>query len=316
MVIRGGHERTGWRKVLTLAFFAAVVLTNSSCANPAGGIDYASHRKEIEQWREKRAAELTSDDSWLTLVGLFWLKDGENKFGSDASNGIVLPQGKAPRFAGSVWREPGGNVRLQPHPEGEITHNSERVASALALQSDANSERPTVFNIGTLSFNLIKRGQEIGLRVKDRDNPARANFAGLQHYPIDAAWRIEARFESYSPPKSIQIVNVLGMVEDQTSPGAIVFEVEGKTHRLDALAEEGSRELFIIVADGTSGKETYGAGRYLYTDAPDAEGKIVIDFNKAHNPPCAFTDYATCPLPPRQNRLSFRVTAGEMAYKH
>jgi uncharacterized protein (DUF1684 family) len=150
--------------------------------------------------------------------------------------------------------------------------------------------------------------------VKDRLHPARSHFAGLQYFPIDLTKRFNAKFEPYNPPKIIPIANVLGMVDNMTSPGALVFEVDGKTYRLDPVLEKGSKQLFIIFADKTAGKETYGAGRYLYADPPDVNGRVIVDFNKAHNPSCAFTKYATCPLPPRQNRLPFRIEAGEKTY--
>ncbi|MDI6779627.1 MAG: DUF1684 domain-containing protein [Bacteroidota bacterium] len=167
-------------------------------------------------------------------------------------------------------------------------------------------------NLGSLTFYVIKRGEQIGVRVKDKDNPARLNFKGLEYFSIDPRWRIDAKFEPYNPPKIIPIVNVLNQVSNDTCPGAIAFEVEGKTYRLDALKE--GTELFIIFHDETSGRETYGMGRYHYTDLPDSNNNVVIDFNKAYNPPCAFTVFATCPMPPEQNYLTLRIEAGEKKY--
>jgi hypothetical protein len=289
---------------------AALALAGA-CRTSARKIDEASYRQEIEKWQGERAAELKSEDGWLTLVGLFWLKEGENKIGSDPSNRIILPSGKAPPFAGSLWLEK-GSVRLESLPGSGITHAGQP-AGSLALQSDADTE-PTKLNLGTLSFYVIKRGESLGVRVKDKENPARTNFAGLDYYPLDPKWRIEAKLQPYDPPKAIKITNVLGMEEDMPSPGALIFDVAGKTYRLDAVTETGSKELFIIFADQTSGRETYGAGRYLYAAPPDGEGTVIVDFNKAYNPPCAFTSYATCPLPPPQNRLPFRIEAGEKKF--
>jgi uncharacterized protein (DUF1684 family) len=274
-------------------------------------VDENSYRQQIEKWQRERAARLTSEDGWLTLVGLFWLKDGENRLGSEPSNDIVLPQAKAPRFAGSLWLDK-GVVRMEAQPQAGITHDGKSVGS-LVLQPDTD-DNPTVLNLGTLSFYLIKRGEQLGLRVKDKESPARTGFAGLDYYPVELRWRIEARFEPYKPVKMIPIVNVLGMAEDDPSPGKIVFEVAGKSYSLDAIQEEGSKELFVIFKDETSGKETYGAGRYLYADQPNDEGIVILDFNKSYNPPCAFSSYATCPLPPSQNRLALRVEAGEKKY--
>jgi uncharacterized protein (DUF1684 family) len=274
-------------------------------------IDQPSYAEEIEKWRKARAEQMTGEEGWLSLVGLFWLGPGQNRFGGDSANEIALPKDKAPGLAGTLSLD-GGIVRLEAQPGVVITSEGKAVTS-LVLQSDADG-KPTRLILGTLSFYVIKRGERLGLRVKDRQNPARFHFAGIKTYPLNPKWRLEARFEAYDPPKQIPIANVLGMVEDQMSPGAIVFEVDGKAYRLDAIQEKGSDQLFIIFADKTNGRATYGAGRYLYTSMPGADGKLIIDFNKSENPPCAFTSYATCPLPPRRNRLPIPVEAGEQKY--
>jgi uncharacterized protein len=289
----------------------AALLSAGACGKPKAKFDAAAYRQEIEKWHDERAAELKSEDGWLALVGLFWLKEGENKVGSDPSNSVVLPEGKAPKFAGSLWLEQ-GSLRLDALPDSGITNAGAPVTS-LALESDTDGKQ-TVLKLGSLSFYVIKRGESYGVRAKDRESPERLHFAGLDYYPADAKWRLAARLEPYNPSKAIPITNVLGMVEEMTSPGAVVFEVAGKTHRIDAVEEKGSKQLFLIFADETTGRETYGAGRYLYADPPDGAGTVVVDFNKAYNPPCAFTNYATCPLPPSQNRLALRIEAGEKRY--
>ncbi|MFP5262036.1 MAG: DUF1684 domain-containing protein [Blastocatellia bacterium] len=295
--------------------FAILILSLSVMAfapaeiKPAGK-DQSSYAEEIEKWRKGRVEELTGEDGWLSLVGLYWLGPGKNRFGGDASNEIALPKDKAPAQAGTLWLD-GGQVRLEVNPGVVVTNEGEAVTS-LALKSDAEG-KPTRLTLGTLTFYVIKRGERLGLRVKDKQSPARFHFPGIKTYPLDPKWRIEARFEAYDPPKQIPIVNVLGMTQNQPSTGAVVFEVGGKPYRLDAI-QEGSNKLFIIFADKTNGRATYGAGRYLYTSGPGADGKLIIDFNKSENPPCAFTSYATCPLPPRQNRLPFPVEAGELKY--
>ena len=202
---------------------------------------------------------------------------------------------------------------MTAHPAVEITAAGVPVTS-LDLKDDTEDRGPTILKFGTLLLNVIKRGDRVGVRVKDSDSRTRREFKGLEYYPIDPKWRIEARFEPYQPPKIIPITNVLSMTDDETSPGALVFEVGGTTYRVDPILEKGETDLFVIIADGTTGKETYGAGRYLYVSPPDKSGKVVIDFNKAYSPPCAFTNYATCPLPPPQNRLPFRIEAGEKKY--
>ena len=302
----------------TISLLVTLSLSIGACSKaptpraPTTAFDESSYKKEIEKWRSDRLATLTKQDGWLTLIGLYWLKDGENKFGSGVTNPIRLPKDRAPIFAGSLWLE-NGRVRMTAYPAVEITANGSPV-TALDLKDDTEAGGPTVLKFGTLLMNVIKRNDRLGVRVKDTDSRTRREFKGLEYFPIDPKWRIEARFESYNPPKIIPITNVLSMTDDETSPGALVFEVGGTTYRVDPILEKGETDLFVIISDGTTGKETYGAGRYLYVSPPDKTGKVVIDFNKAYSPPCAFTNYATCPLPPQQNRLPFRIEAGEKKY--
>src|SRR5215471_12696163 len=277
---------------------------NSSRSDPG------SYDEEILAWRKSRVQDLTGEDGWLSLAGLFWLQPGKNTFGSAHSNAIILPTGKALDYAGSIVVV-GGSVTIEAAPGAGITSDGKPVTS-LELHSDEEG-KPTVLKLGSLSFHVIKRGDRLGLRVKDRDNPDRVSFKGLDYYPIDPVWRFEAKFLPYDPPKAIPITNILGMTEDQKSPGAISFNVAGTIYQLDAVIEQGSKELFVMFADMTTGSETYGSGRYLYCPMPSS-GRTVIDFNKAYNPPCAFTRFATCPLPPRQNRLPIAIHAGEKKY--
>jgi hypothetical protein len=303
-----------------LSLFASCARTTPTPTPPArpeqkaaaGG---ASYEQELEQWKAKRLANLKSEDGWLSLIGLFWLKEGENRFGSDPTNDIVLPEGKSPALAGTL-RLAAGKVTLEAKPDAKVTSGGRPVAGTpLELKSDEDGE-PTLLELGSLSFHVVKRGERLGLRVRDRENPARAEFKGTEYYPADGRWVLSARFEPYEPPKRVPILNVLGMETEETSPGRLAFEVGGREYRLEALKEKGEEQLFIIFADQTSGKETYGAGRYLYADPPDREGRVSLDFNRAYSPPCAFTRYATCPLPPAQNRLPLRVEAGEKFAGH
>jgi hypothetical protein len=283
--------------------------TPVAAASPPG----ASYEQELEQWKAKRLANLKSEDGWLALIGLFWLKEGENRFGSDPTGEIVLPDGKTPALAGTL-RLAAGKVTLDARPDAKITSKGQPVAT-LELKSDEEGE-PTTLELGSLSFNVVKRGDRLGLRVRDRENPARAEFKGTDYYPADRKWVVSARFEPYDPPKKVPILNVLDMTTEEISPGALAFEVDGRPYKLEALKEQGSEQFFIIFADQTSNKETYGAGRYLYADPPGADGRVTLDFNRAYSPPCAFTKYATCPLPPPQNRLALRVEAGERYLGH
>ncbi|HEX6159234.1 MAG TPA: DUF1684 domain-containing protein [Thermoanaerobaculia bacterium] len=269
-----------------------------------------SPEEEVRAWQKSRDERLRREDSWLTLAGLFWLQEGENAIGSGKANRVVLPA-RTPAASGTLVRS-GEKVTLQP--KGELTIDGKPVTAPVELQHDASENGPTVVKVGTVQFNILKRGERIGVRVKDPESEVRTKFSGLEYYPIDPKWRVEARLEPYTPHKKIPIQDVTGTTSDNDSPGALVFTVDGKEYRLDPILEEGSDQLFIIFRDQTSRDETYPAGRYLYAKMPDASGKTIVDFNKAYNPPCAFTDFATCPLPPLQNRLPLRVTAGEKKY--
>jgi uncharacterized protein len=299
-------------RTLLLAGTGLALLT-SSCARTTPQPDPTAYAKEIEQYRAQRVTDLKSETGWLTLIGLFWLKEGENKFGSDLKNEIVLPKAKVKPFTGVLVLKD-GRVKLEAPIQSGLTAQNQTVTS-LDLKSDADG-KPTVFNLGSLTFQIIKRSDKFALRVRDKESADRANFAGIESYPADLTWRIEAQFERYDPPKPLAIMNVLNMESDEHSPGAVRFEVDGKTYRLDAVSEADEPRLFMIFADQTNGRETYGAGRYLYVDPPDSSGRVVIDFNKAYSPPCAFTNFATCPLPPDQNRLPLSIQAGEKYSGH
>lgn len=306
------NSRNSQRSARTLLALLLVLTLVGSCSRKASKsqIDPNAYAKEIEQWQQKRWDELKSETGWLTLIGLFWLKEGENKFGSDRANDIVIA--KLPARAGSFWLDKGA-VRFETTQSGFAADGKQ--LKSLELKSDDDS-KPTVVRFDSMSFQIIKRGERLGLRVKDSQNPDRLDFKGTEFYAADLKWRIEARFAPYNPPKPMPIINVLNMESSESSPGAIEFTVDGKQYRLDAITEKDEPRLFMIIADQTSGKETYPAGRYLYVDPPDASGRVVIDFNKAYSPPCAFTKFATCPLPPKQNRLPFAIAAGEKYKAH
>jgi uncharacterized protein (DUF1684 family) len=268
---------------------------------------------EIQRWHQKRLENLKSPTGWLNLAGLFWLKEGENSFGADSSNDIVFPQDKAPDFIGSLTLQ-GGTVSFRAKPGIEVRHN-DSVVTSITMRNDLEGN-PTVLELGTLSWTIIKRGEKFGVRLRDHEHPLLQEFNGIETFPIDSTWRVEAGFEPHDPPKMISIPTVLNTINEEPSPGAFVFKVDGKTYKLDATGEMSDKELFVIFADLTNGKETYGAGRFLYVSTPGESGKATIDFNKAYNPPCAFTDFATCPLPPEQNKLPIRITAGEKIHTH
>lgn len=261
---------------------------------------------DVKSWRERRLASLTSEEGWLTLVGLDWLEPGPNRFGSAKDNALAFPA-KAPPHIGTFTLKD-GQVTLALEPGVTVLKGNAPFPGGV-VKSDENGE-PDVLRLGTLRFFIIKRGERYGIRIKDSEAETRKSFHGIPTFPVNPAWRVEAKWEP-AQGRTLAVPNVLGAVEETPSPGTAVFTVNGKEYRLDPVVEDG--KLFFVFWDETGKTETYGAGRFLYAAMPK-DGKVVLDFNKAQNPPCAFTPYATCPLPPPQNRLKLRVEAGEKRY--
>jgi uncharacterized protein (DUF1684 family) len=260
------------------------------------------HRAQVEAWRAERDARLRSSDGWLTLVGLSWLTPGENHAGAHPSNTVLLHGRGIPPRVGSLWLED-GHVRFEPHDGVDLP--------AGPLVDDLSGE-PTVLELGSVRFHVIKRGERFGVRVRDASAPALAAFNGLPHFPIDPSWRVTARLESADPGDTIEIMDIIGSLSRDVTPGSVAFERSGTTWRIAALTgEEDTRTLWLIFGDATNGTDTYGGGRFLYTEPVAADGSVVVDFNLAYNPPCVFSPYATCPLPPPENRLALRIEAGE-----
>lgn len=257
--------------------------------------------------RAEREARLRSDDGWLVVAGLYWLAPGANTFGTGRANDLILPAGSAPAHCGRFILA-GDSVLVEIDPGVPATADGMPV-TRFALRSDAEG-KPDVLALNDLRCFVIKRTKGHAIRLRDLNAPARKEFHGLDHYPVDASWRITARFVPYDPPKPILIPSVVGTVDTMLAPGYVEFERDGATHRLDPVRESAADELFFIFKDATSGEETYPPGRFLYTDLP-ADGAVVLDFNRAVNPPCAYTAFATCPLPPPENALALAVTAGE-----
>jgi uncharacterized protein (DUF1684 family) len=264
---------------------------------------------ETREWHAKRVARLTADDGWLTLVGLHWLQEGPNRFGSASDNELIFPA-SVPAHAGTFTRK-GDAVSLTLQPGVSPTLEGKPFTGG-ALHSDAEG-KPDTLALGTLRFFVIRRGERLGVRVKDSAAEARKAFHGIPTYAPNAAWRVEGRLEPAKAEHKLSVPNVLGEVEEMVSPGAVVFTFGGQEYRLTPVVEPGEDQLFFIFGDLTNRDATYGAGRFLYADMPK-DGKVVLDFNRAYNPPCAFTAFATCPLPPPQNRLKVRVEAGEKRY--
>jgi uncharacterized protein (DUF1684 family) len=265
----------------------------------------ASHVASVEAWRRQRYEALRRDNGWLTLAGLGWLKAGVNRVGADPSSDVVLPAG--PSLAGSITVSDGGATAT-----GDFLHDGEAVRD-LPMVNDQEGEA-TMLEVGPLRLCVIERGGRLAVRTWDTAAVARREFDGIEHWPVDPAWRLTARFEP-TPGRILPVPDVLGTTDEQPSPGDIAFEVGSATHRLQALKGGENGEMWLVFADETNGEETYGGGRFLYTSAPTADGKVVVDFNRAYNPPCVFSPYATCPLPWPANRLPIRIEAGERMYR-
>jgi uncharacterized protein (DUF1684 family) len=259
----------------------------------------ASFVEEEQQWRAAYEYSLTAPEGWLSVAGLFWLHEGSNPAGSGPHSDVRLPAG-APAHAGVFRLEREAITWLPAH------------GAATPVEPDT-SNRPTVITIGHLSLSAIRRANKTGIRLRDPDAPTRRAFKGTTWFPPDPSWVIKAKWVALPKPKKIPITNILGMTEGEDCPGYAEWARGGKTYRLEPVLEDNL--LFFMFKDETSGRTTYGAGRFLYADAPQ-NGQVTLDFNHAHNPPCAFTAYATCPLPPPQNRLALAVNAGEKMYGH
>lgn len=273
-------------KFLAIPLLALLLTWTAFAADP-------NYARDVEQYRADREATLKQDDGWLTVVGLFRLKEGDNRVGSGEANEIALPA-SAPAQAGKINFAKGRAIYYANGKPGTLLR--------------ANVD---VITVGQIKFFVIKRGDEYFIRVRDNNSKIRREFTGLKWFPVDPSWNIAAKFTPYDKPRTLLFDSQNGVKQPMQSPGFVTFKRDGKEYRLEPVWED--RELFFIFRDATSNKSTYGAARFLYA-APAKDGSVILDFNKAINPPCAFTAYATCPLPPPQNRLTLAVTAGEKKY--
>ena len=267
------------------------------------------YQNEIAKWRTAHETELKNEDGWLTVAGLFWLKDGANTVGAGVDYDVELTNNFKGKFG--VINFQNGAATLKVENGVEALSDGVKI-STIELASDENG-KPTKIQTGSQTFYLIRRGDRLGIRLKDKNSKQRTNFKGLHWFPVDEKLKVAARFEVFDQPKEVLIPNVLGGNFKMQSPGVLKFKLKGKEYALEPVTEDGSDELFIIFRDATSKTETYGAGRFLYAAKP-VNGATTLDFNKAENPPCAFTPFATCPLPPQQNRLEVEIKAGEKRY--
>lgn len=289
------------------AFLPQPARADGAASSPSPEFD-----ADVAAWRANRQEGLRSESGWLSVVGLYWLHEGENRFGTDPNGDIVLPDGTAPARAGSFFLEH-GKVRVAAQAGVALTLAGAQVVTRDDLKGD-DRPPPDQLGLGNLSMYVIRRGERVGIRVKSPHTEARRQFRGLDYFPASKSYRVTAHFIPAATPHKIPVATVIGTVELMTVPGTLEFTLGRRTFRLDPVLEkDDANELFIIFRDETADHETYPAGRFLYAELPH-DGKVLLDFNKAENPPCAFTDFATCPLPPRQNVLPVRIEAGEKRF--
>jgi len=265
-----------------------------------------SYQEEIQEWQQSLDANLRKENSWLALAGLFWLDEGKNTFGASDENDIVFPDAGIPLQIG-VFNVDGDTVTLKVTADTPIDVDGVPAKEAL-LRPDISGE-PTQLKLSSLTFILIQREDGFGIRLWDAKNPTRDSFPGRQWFPIDKNFRIEGSYQRYADGQLASFERKNGAAFEARLEGEVRFSINGEAHALAAFEDENG-ELFIMFRDATNGSESYGSGRYLSVDAPQ-DGVAIIDFNRAVNPPCAFTPYATCPLPPAQNNLPIRIPVGE-----
>jgi uncharacterized protein len=301
--------------VLAMATLMAACNRNNpegktSMAQSAAALDFD---RDEQAWRAARRDTLLKPDGWTSLIALEWLDPGAHYIGSAPDNGIHLTMG--PSHMGMVEVR-GDSVRFVPDKSATLTLDGQPLTVATSLRTDGDPAGPSVigFDDGQGRATVIERNNRHALRVKHADAPSRVHFTGIDYWPADADWKIQAKFIPHPPGRTIEVANIIGGTDAMPNPGVVEFQRNGGTWRIEAL-DEGEGVLFLVFADRTNGHESYGAGRFLDAPMPDAQGNVTLDFNQSRNPPCAFTAFATCPLPPPENRLDLPITAGEKAYR-
>ncbi len=286
-----------------------LAVNGAGAAATSGRLGDAAYKAEVESWRQEQDERLKADDSWLTVAGLFFLAEGENRFGTGISNDIVLPEGSAPKEVG-VFEYRNGRTTVRAAPGTTVTVNGAAVETAV-LDPVSGDTPADLLTVRDLTLFVHVSGDRKAIRLRDQNSRIRREFTGRRWFPVDEAFRVTGRFVPLSESRPMNVPNILGDTEHYTTSGHIVFELGGRQHRM--VAVDVSNGLWLIFRDTTSGQETYGAARFLRTTPPE-DGEVVVDFNRAYNPPCAFNPYTTCPLPPRENRMPIRVAAGELTY--
>lgn len=294
------------KKLLTSCLFLPFLLLSCS-EQELGQADIPDdYEQQIEQWKADRVESLTEPTGWMRLAGMFWLEEGQKSFGSGSDRDLRFPEETIPEYAGYFYLE-NGEVRMVAAEGVELTHEGEQIQEKIIYDGEEALE----IEHNQLLWHVIERGDLIGVRLYNKENEKVDRFTGFDSYPVDPEWRREAKFVPYEEGKTISIVNILGQQDDVNSPGYVEFTIDGDVYTLDAI--ESTERMFIIVGDETNRTETYQAGRYMYIDYPEGgSARTIIDFNKAYNPPCSYSQFTTCQLPPTQNRLEVEITAGEL----
>ncbi|MBS1490945.1 MAG: DUF1684 domain-containing protein [Bacteroidetes bacterium] len=291
-------------------YILGLLLLLSACQKPVlSAEELATYEREVNLWHEQRLIDVKAPNGWLNLAGLYWLEGGINTFGSNQRNTIIFPAGKIAEHAGH-FLVTGKRVKLFAKKEAAITYLGKPINELEVFNSD--SAKGMEVKSGTLRWTIIQRGDKLGIRLRDDSSEVAKKFVGIERFAISPSYRIEAHFEKADSLHTVAITNVVGQTTEVPSPGKLFFKVRGKKLSLDVLKAE--TEYFIIFADSTTGQETYGGGRFLYVKKQDKKNTVILDFNKAYNPPCVITPFATCPLPPKQNHLSVAIRAGEKKY--
>lgn len=267
----------------------------------------AEYRQSLAAWRDERLAFLKGADGYLNLVGLFWLEPGESRFGSSGDNELRFPSAAAPRIGVLDVRQ--GQAAMTVDDGVEVRVNGEPVQRIVL--SDDTTDNPVLATHGSLAWTIIRRDHRLALRLRDYEHPAIERFESPRHFPVDPGLRVTATLHRYATPRPVRVQTVIeGLDYRPDSPGVVRFEVDGRPQELEAYV--AGDELFFVFGDRTNRTESYPAGRFLYAEMPDEAGETVLDFNKAHNPPCAFNEFATCPVASPRNRLAVAIAAGEM----
>jgi uncharacterized protein len=299
-------------RVSSFIIIALFVFQISCSGREDHHFDRESWLQEVNDWHEDRIDRLKQNDSWLTLAGFFWLEEGTNTFGSATQNDLVFRFPEAPEHMGTFYVE-GDEIRVEIDPAADVLINGEPESEGLIYSESIDDT--AVMEWGSLNWYVIQRSGGYAIRLRDREHPLLSEFTGIERFPITEKWRIKAEFKPYDTPRSITVPNYIGEPTEETVPGILEFEVDGITHQLHPLADSPEERFFIIFGDQTNGTETYSAGRFVYTDPPNEQNIVYIDFNKSYNPPCVFSEFATCPLPPPENRLSIAIEAGEYNFQ-